>query len=83
MDAQTLFFIGVILGFLAGVLVTIIGVKTKSLFSSSEARKLRQEKEVLKKRLREKDKYIGEMMGHAEKLAQDFNAHKSSQGNKP
>jgi hypothetical protein len=83
MDAQSLFFIGIILGFLAGVLITIIGVKTKSLFSSSEVRRLRQEKQALEKRLHEKDRYIGEMMGHAEKLAQDFSAHKSSQGNKP
>ncbi len=72
MEAQTLFYIGIILGFLAGVLLTMIVVKTKSLFSSSEARKLRQEKQALEKRLHEKDKHIDEMMGHAEKLAHNL-----------
>jgi len=83
MDAQSLFYIGVILGFLVGVLVTILVVKTKSLFSSSEARRLKQEKQALEKRLHEKDKYIDEMMSHAEKLAQNFSSHKPSQVHEP
>jgi cell division protein FtsL len=83
MDAQSLFYIGAILGFLVGVLVTIIVVKAKSLFSSSETRRLKQEKQALEKRIHEKDKYIDEMMSHAEKLAQNFSTHKSSQANEP
>jgi len=83
MDSKSLLYIGIILGFLAGVLLTMIGVKVKSLFSSGETRRLGQEKQALEKRLHEKDKYIDEMMGHAEKLAQNFSTHKSSQGNKP
>jgi sensor domain CHASE-containing protein len=83
MDTQSLFYIGIILGFLAGVLLTLIGVKTKSLFSSSEARRLRQEKQALEKRLHEKDKYIDEMMGHAEKLAHNFKQHKNSEVHEP
>jgi sensor domain CHASE-containing protein len=83
MDAQSLFYIGIVLGFLAGVLLTMIVVKTKSLFSSGETRKLRQEKQLLEKRLREKDKYIDDMMGHAEKLAHTFKNHKESQLHKP
>jgi len=83
MDAHSLFVIGIILGVLAGVLITIIGVKTKSLFSSSEVRKLKHEKQALEKRLHEKDKYIDEMMGHAEKLAQDFSTRESSEQKKP
>jgi sensor domain CHASE-containing protein len=79
MDSQSLFYIGIILGFLAGVLLTMIVVKTKSLFSSSETRRLRQEKQALEKRLHEKDKYIDEMMGHAEKLAHNFKSSKKSQ----
>jgi len=53
------------------------------LFSSSEARRLRQEKQALEKRLHEKDKYIDEMMGHAEKLAHNFKNHKSSEVHEP
>jgi hypothetical protein len=83
MDAQSLFYIGIVLGFIAGVLLTMIVVKTKSLFSSSETRRLRQEKQALEKRLHEKDKYIDEMMGHAEKLAHNFKQHKNSEVHEP
>lgn len=83
MDSRSLFYIGIILGFFAGVLLTMIAVKTKSLFSSSETRRLRQEKQALEKRLHEKDKYIDEMMSHAEKLAHNFKNHKSSEVHDP
>jgi hypothetical protein len=76
MDEKTLFYIGLILGFVAGTLGTLIVVKVKSLFASSEVRRLRQEKKGLEKRLQEKDKYIHQMLGHAEKLAQDFGKQK-------
>jgi hypothetical protein len=79
MDAKTLFYIGLILGFMAGVVVTLIFVKAKSLFASSEVRRLRQERKALEKRLQEKDRYIDEMLGHAEKLAQDFTRQKRSE----
>jgi cell division protein FtsL len=71
MDAKTLFYIGIILGFMAGVLVTLIVVKVKSLFSSSEVRRLTQEKRDLEKRIREKEKYIDE-----EKLAHDVSTRR-------
>lgn len=79
MDAKTLFYIGIILGFIAGIILTLIVVKVKSLFISSEVRRLRQEKKALENRLQEKNKYIDEMMGRAEKLAHDFSKQKRSE----
>jgi hypothetical protein len=79
MDEKTLFYIGVLLGFIGGVILTLIVVRVKSLFASSEVKKLRQEKKGLEKRLQEKNKYIDEMMGRATKLAQDFNRQKHSE----
>jgi sensor domain CHASE-containing protein len=76
MDTKTLFYIGITLGFMAGILLTLIVVKVKSLFSSSEVRRLTQEKRGLEKRIQEKEKYIDEMMGHAEKLAQDVSTRR-------
>ena len=73
MDAKTLFYIGMALGFIAGVLLTVIVVKVKSLFVSGEITRLRHEKKSLEKRLHEKNKHIDEIMGHAERLAHDFN----------
>jgi hypothetical protein len=81
MDAKTLFYIGIILGLIGGIVLTLIFMKVKSLFSSSEIRRLGREKKELEKRLQEKDKYIDEMMGHAEKLAHNFSAQKRSDGN--
>ncbi len=69
MEPETLFYIGIILGFIAGVVLTLIVVRIKSLFVSSEVKKLRQEKKGLEKRLLEKNRYIDDMLGHAEKLA--------------
>ena len=80
MDAKTLFYIGITLGFIGGIGLTLIVVKVKSLFASSEVRKLRQERKTLEKRLQEKNKYVDVMMGHAEKLAQDFSKQKPSDG---
>jgi uncharacterized membrane-anchored protein YhcB (DUF1043 family) len=80
MDAKTLFYIGIILGLIGGIVLTLIFVKVKSLFSSSQVRRLSREKKDLEKRLHEKDKYIDEMMGHAEKLAHNFNTQKLSDG---
>ncbi len=72
MDAKTLFYIGIILGFIGGVALTLVFVSVKSLFSTGEVRKLRQEKKALEKRIQEKNRHIDEMMGHAEQLARDF-----------
>jgi len=80
MEANTLFYIGISLGFLAGIILTLIFVKVKSLFASSEVRRLRQERKDLEKRLQEKNKHIDQMMGHAEKLAHDFSKQKRSEG---
>ncbi len=79
MDPKTLFYIGVILGFIGGIILTLIVVKVKSLFVSGEVKRLRKEKRDLEKRLQEKDKYIDEMMEEAAKLARDFRKQKSSQ----
>ena len=79
MDAKTLFYIGLILGFLAGIILTLIVVKVKSLFVSGEVRRLRQENKTLEKRLQEKNKHINEMMGHAEELARSFNKQRQSE----
>lgn len=76
MDSKTLFYIGITLGFIGGIIVTLIIVKVKSLFASGEVKKLRHEKKTLEKRLQEKNKYINEMMGHAEKLAVDVGKQK-------
>ena len=81
MDARSLFYIGVILGLSGGIVLTIIVVKVRSLFSSTEVKKLSKEKKNLEKRLHEKDKYIDEMIGHAEKLAHDFGTQKSADEN--
>jgi uncharacterized membrane-anchored protein YhcB (DUF1043 family) len=78
MDAKTLFYIGTFLGLIVGIILTFIFMKVRSLFSSSELRKLRQEKKMLERRIQEKDKYIDEMMGHAEKLAQNFSTKNNS-----
>ncbi len=78
MDAKTLFYIGIIFGLIGGIVLTLIFVKVKSLFSSSQVRRLSREKKDLETRLQEKDKYIGEMMGHAEKLAHNFSTQKLS-----
>ena len=83
MDAKTLFYIGIILGLIAGAVLTMIVVKVKSLFSSGEAKRITQEKKPLEKRIQEKDKYIDQMMGHAEKLAHDFSTQKPSNGKHP
>ncbi len=79
MDPKTLFYIGVILGFIGGIILTLIVVKVKSLFVSGEVKRLRKEKRDLEKRLQEKDKYIDEMMEEAAKLARDFRKQRSSQ----
>jgi len=78
MDAKTLFYIGIFLGFIAGAVLTLIVIRVKSLFVSGEVRRLRQEKKDLEKRLQEKNKYIDEMMGQAAKIAQDFSKQKRS-----
>jgi hypothetical protein len=78
MDPKMLFYIGIILGLIGGVVLTLLFVKVKSLFSSSEVRRLSREKKSLEKRLQEKDRYIDEMMGHAEKLAHNFSTKKLS-----
>jgi uridine kinase len=78
MDVKTLFYIGIIFGLIGGIVLTLIFVKARSIFSSSEVRRLRREKKDLEKRLQEKDKYIDEMMGHAEKLAHNFTTQKLS-----
>ena len=72
MDTKTLFYIGIILGFIGGVALTLVFISVKSLFSAGEVRKLRQEKKSLEKRIQEKNRHIDEMMGHAEQLARDF-----------
>ena len=79
MDTKALFYIGIILGFLAGIILTLIVVKVKSLFVSGEVRRLQHEKRALEKRLQEKNKYINEMMGHAEQLARSFNKQRESE----
>jgi len=79
MDAKTLFYIGIIFGLVGGIVLTLIFVKVKSIFSSGEVRRLSREKKDLEKRLQQKDKYIDEMMGHAEKLAHNFTTQKLSE----
>jgi uncharacterized membrane-anchored protein YhcB (DUF1043 family) len=79
MDAKTLFYIGTFLGLIVGIILTLIFIKVRSLFASSELRKLRQEKKMLERRIQEKDKYIDEMMGHAEKLAENFRTKNNSE----
>jgi hypothetical protein len=78
MEAKALFYVGIALGFLAGIIGTLIVVKVKSLFASTEVRRLREEKKTLQKRLQEKNRYIDQMMGHAEKLANDFSRQRSN-----
>jgi len=78
MEAKALFYIGIALGFLAGIIGTLIVVKIKSLFASTEVRRLREEKKALQKRLQEKNRYIDQMIGHAENLANDFSRQRSN-----
>ncbi len=72
MEPKTLFYIGITLGFIGGVILTLIVVKIKSLFASGEVKKLRHDKKGLEKRLVEKNRYIDEMMSHAERLAHNL-----------
>lgn len=78
MDATTLFYIGLILGLIGGIFGTLVFVKVKSLFMSTEVRKLRHENKILEKRLQEKDRYVDQMLGHAEKLAHDVSKQRST-----
>ncbi len=80
MEAKTFLYLGIALGFIAGVILTVVIMRIRSLFVSSEVRRLRQEKKVLEKRLQEKNRHIDEMMGHAEKLAQDFERRRLEKG---
>ena len=78
MDATTLFYVGLILGLITGALGTLVFVKIKSLFFTTELRKNRQKKKVTDTRLQEKDRYVDKMLGHAEKLAQDFSKQRGT-----
>ena len=62
--------IGLALGVVIGVVVTLLYGKIRGLFAKSEVAKLRQENRTLKQRLEKKDKHIKEMMYHTEKIAE-------------
>ena len=64
------FWIGLALGVVIGVVVTLLYGKIRGLFAKSEVAKLRQENRTLKQRLEKKDKHIKEMMYHTEKIAE-------------
>jgi len=62
--------IGLALGAVLGVAVTLLYGKIRGLFAKSEVTRLRKENRTLKQRLEKKDKHIQEMMHHTEKIAE-------------
>ncbi|OPX20963.1 MAG: hypothetical protein BZ151_01150 [Desulfobacca sp. 4484_104] len=64
------FILGLLIGLILGVGLTLAVIKIKSLFKGSEVKRLRDENRQLKRRLEEKDRHIGRMLTETEKLVQ-------------
>ncbi|MDD3581214.1 MAG: hypothetical protein PHW74_09365 [Desulfobacca sp.] len=64
------FILGLVIGLIFGVGLTLAVIKIKSLFKGSEVKRLRDENRQLKRRLEEKDRHIGRMLTETEKLVQ-------------
>jgi len=72
------FFLGLSLGAILGVGLTLAVIKLRGWLGHSEAGRLKSENRTLKRRLAEKDRHIGRMLSETERLAQ-----KLKEGNLP
>ena len=68
-DPRFYFWVGLVIGSVAGVLAALFYGKIRGLFSGSEIERLRKENRALKQRIEKKDKYVQEMLHHTEKIA--------------
>lgn len=67
---QDLLFLGVALGFLLGVGLTLLVSRLRRWLGRSEEARLAAEVRTLKRRLQEKDKHITRMLAETERLAE-------------
>ena len=64
------FFLGVTVGAILGVGLTLAAIKVRGWLGYSKAGRLESENRALKKRLAEKDRHIGRMLTETERLAE-------------
>ena len=72
------FFLGVSVGAILGVGLTLGVIKVRGWLGRSESGRLKSENRSLKRRMAEKDRHIGRMLSETERLAE-----KLGQGNLP
>ena len=72
------FFLGLTLGAVLGVALTLGVIKLRSWLGHSEASRLKSENRTLKRRLAEKDRHVSRMLAETERLAE-----KLKEGNLP
>ena len=71
------FFLGLTLGAVLGVGLTLGTIKLRGWLGRSEASRLKSENRTLKRRLAEKDRHIGRMLSETERLAEKLGQEKS------
>jgi hypothetical protein len=71
------FFLGVSLGAILGVGLTLAAIKVRGWLGHSEAGRLKSENRTLKRRLAEKDRHIGRMLNETERLAEKLGQEKT------
>lgn len=74
---QDLLYLGLLLGFLLGVGLTLLAGRLRRWLGRSEEARLAAEVRTLKRRLQEKDKHISRMLAETEKLAERLAQKKS------
>lgn len=67
---QDLLYLGLLLGFLLGVGLTLLAGRLRRWLGRSEEARLAAEVRTLKRRLQEKDKHISRMLAETERLAE-------------
>ena len=70
------FLLGLILGAILGVGLTLAVIKLRSWLGRSETSRLQAENRALKRRLAEKDRHIGRMINETERLAEKLGGEK-------
>jgi hypothetical protein len=71
------FFLGLTLGGVLGVGLTLGIIKVRGWLGRSEAGRLQSENRTLKRRLAEKDRHIGRMLSETERLAEKLGQEKT------
>ena len=71
------FFLGLTLGAVLGVGLTLAAIKVRGWLGHSEASRLKSENRTLKRRLAEKDRHIGRMLSETERLAEKLGKEKT------